>query len=490
MNTQRREIAIIGAGISGIRSAYLLAKNSPNNIQKIVIFDKSETIGGVLKNTCINNYRLEHGAQGVLLSRSSFWNCLKDVQLENSVLLPPKKASTRYILTPNHCVAITPNIFNLRKNGLLRFRDLFRILAEIFIKKPTHSNMNDTLYTFFSRHFGKKFTDSFLVSLTFGIWGGGAKKILVRHAFPKLINLENGYGSLLKGLFYNFCRSIMTKEKKPDSHKGLGSFELGMHHLVQSIFNELVKECRHKNIEIEVKLKTNVQNITKISENIFIEFCEDKLLKKLAFHSVIYTGQPWRDQNLAFMVDNINYEELQKALEVLKTIESHSIAVVGLGTKERNQESPNGFGALAGEWSKDILGVIFVHSTYPKHAPENSCLFRVLIGGDRNIKVIEKNDSELIHIAKARLLETNIVTHQLNYDFEHVIKWENYIPLATVKQDKIMESIWKIEAIMPGLFFAGNYIKGPAISDCLEQAEVVCKNVLAYHADKKNYFET
>ena len=53
--------------------------------------------------------------------------------------------------------------------------------------------------------------------------------------------------------------------------------------------------------------------------DIFIEFCEDKLIKKLAFHSVIYTGQPWRDQNLAFMVNNINYEELQKALEVLKS---------------------------------------------------------------------------------------------------------------------------------------------------------------------------
>ena len=77
----------------------------------MVIFDKSETIGGVLKNTCINNYRLEHGQVGfycheVLLEL--FERCsIRKTQyycLNQSV----------YILTPNHCVAITEH-FNLGK---------------------------------------------------------------------------------------------------------------------------------------------------------------------------------------------------------------------------------------------------------------------------------------------------------------------------------------------------------------------------------------
>ena len=62
----------------------------------------------------------------------------------------------------------------------------------------------------------------------------------------------------------------------------------------------------------------------------------------------------------------------------------------------------------------------------------------------------------------------------------HYIFADNYIPLATLEQDKVLEAIWKIEALVPGLFLTGNYMKGPSISDCLEQAEKVSKNILFY----------
>ena len=77
-------------------------------------------------------------------------------------------------------------------------------------------------------------------------------------------------------------------------------------------------------------------------------------------------------------------------------------------------------------------------------------------------------------------METKIIDKNIYFDFTHVIKWDNYIPLATLEQDKVLEAIWKIEALVPGLFFTGNYIKGPSISDCLEQAEIVSKNMLVY----------
>ncbi|WGL59847.1 protoporphyrinogen oxidase [Pigmentibacter sp. JX0631] len=479
MKQTKKEVAIVGAGISGIRSAYLIAKEAKDNIAKITIYESSDSIGGVLKNTTKNEFKLEHGAQGILLSRKAFWDCLSDLKLTDMLLIPPKSAKRRYLLTPNKFVPITPNVFVLKKNGFLRFRDLFKIFTEVFIKKPQNKNFNDTLYQFFFRHFGKKFTETFLVSLTFGIWGGGAKKILVRYAFPNLLKLENGYGSLLKAFL---ILSFKNKLKKDTNikQKGLGSFAQGMEYLVHELYEQFLTICSQKSITVELNLNHKICKIIKISNYFSLESTLENKIKKQSFDCVVYSGQPWRDSNLSLIIDNINFEELQKSYQNLRSMEAHSVAVVGLGTNNENLNSPNGFGALAGEWSKDLLGVIFVHSTYPQHTPKNSKLFRVLIGGDREINISQKSELELIDLAKQRLEETNIVPSNTNYSFEKVIVWENYIPLATVNQDRILESIWKIEAIMPGLFFVGNYLKGPSVSDCLEQAAITCKNVTLF----------
>ncbi len=475
------DIAVIGAGISGLRCAYLLSRSENKNIKKITIFDKEEKIGGVLKNTYINHFRLEHGAQGVLLNRESFLKCLQDLKIENQVILPNQKEQKRYILTSTSCIALTPNIFKLKKSGLLKFKDIFRIFLEIFIKKPDKVNLNETLYSFFERRFGKKFASTFLVSLSFGIWGGGSRKMLLRYTFPKLQTIEYGYGSLIKTGFIHLFKKLFLK-KKESSPKGLASFPNGMEFLIDTLFNELKNECLKNNIELVLKLNSNVNLIKSEFNFISINYLKENILFNEQYHCVLYSGQPWRDQNISIQTTELNKEELDKSFHKLKNIESHSIAIIGLGSSNipENTSTIKGFGALAGEWSKDILGTIFVHSTYPCHAPANSNLFRVLLGGDRNPSINQKSNEELIEISKLRLFETKIIEKNIHFDFTHVIKWDNYIPLATIEQDKVLEAIWKMEALVPGLFLTGNYMKGPSISDCLEQAENVSKNMLVY----------
>jgi oxygen-dependent protoporphyrinogen oxidase len=290
-------------------------------------------------------------------------------------------------------VALTPNIFKLKKSGLLKFKDIFRIFLEIFIKKPDSINLNETLYSFFERRFGKKFANTFLVSLSFGIWGGGSRKLLLRYTFPKLQTLEYGYGSLIKMGLLHLCKNLFLKKKK-SSPKGLASFANGMEFLVNTLFNELKKECLKNNIELVLNLNSNVNLIKRESNFISVNFLKENNLYQEQYHSVLYSGQPWRDQNISIQSMELEKEELEKSFHKLKNIESHSIAIIGLGSSNipENTTSIKGFGALAGEWSKDILGTIFVHSTYPSHAPTNSNLFRVLLGGDRNPLINQKSN--------------------------------------------------------------------------------------------------
>ncbi|WP_186644365.1 protoporphyrinogen oxidase [Fluviispira vulneris] len=477
MSEKEINIAVIGTGISGLRSAYLLSKRTDKKIKSITLFDQSESIGGVLKNTKQNGYSLEHGAQGVLLSKDSFKNCVDELKLNHKILLPGKTKLKRFLITPSEIISITPNLFKYKKKGLLRIRDILRIFLEVFIKKPKTHNPNESLYEFFSRRFGNKFASTFLVPLSFGIWGGSSRKLLVRYTFPQLIKFESGYGSLFKASIFILFKKLFTKTKK----KGLelASFSEGLPYLIQNLYEEIKLNCAKNNIELSFKSLTKINEISKQENKIKLVYVStiNNDSSYAIFDSVIYTGQPWRENGI---LTSPQCPVACNAYQILKNIESHSIAVVGLGGKNIENKAPQGFGALAGEWSKDILGVLFVHSIYPQHAPEKSFFYRVMLGGDRHPNINLLTNEQLIELTKQRLKEINIITDKTEFDFTDVIKWDNYIPLSTELQDKVLQSIWQLEALIPGLFFAGNYIKGPAVPDCILQANETSEKVMKY----------
>ncbi|KAB8033526.1 protoporphyrinogen oxidase [Fluviispira multicolorata] len=470
-------VAIIGTGISGLRTAYLLSKRTDQKLKNITLFERNDYLGGVIRNTKKNGYLLEHGAQGVLLSRETFKTCIDDLKLNHKLLFPPTKKLKRFLLTPSEIIALSPNLFKFKRKGLIRIRDILRIIFEIFIRKPVIQNPNESLYSFFSRRFGKAFASTFLVPLSFGIWGGSSRKLLIRYTFPQLLKLENGYGSLFRAAFYTFFKKLFYKKEK--IVLGLASFPEGMHCLIDNLHKELKENCSRNNIQLNLKLTASVREINKDKNKLELKYQilnEDNVIRE-DYDCVIYTGQPWRDSHISIAS---TFPEINNPFQTLRNIESHSIAVIGLGGKDTEKRAPQGFGALAGEWSNDILGIIFIHSTYPSHTPENSFLYRVMLGGDRDLDINLLSDEELLELSKKRLREAKIISDKTKFEFTEVVKWEKYLPLSTELQDKVIQSVWQLEALMPGLFFAGNYIKGPAVPDCLAQANETAEKVIKY----------
>lgn len=456
---QKKSIAIVGTGISGMRCAHLLAKNSGGRIASITLFEKSDRIGGVLAHTQKNGFLFEHGAQGVLSSRESFRECVENLGITSQMLVPPHKKLRRYLLMPFGTRGLFPGFFSL-----------LRILCEPFIHKSSKPILNETIYDFFARRFGKKFADRCVIPLTFGIWAGGAKKILMRYSFPDIHKMESVQGSLVKNFFYR-----LIKSKKENQ---LCSFHNGMSTLVQSLYADLKKICDENQIELVTLKNTAVAKIISSSHEVTVSslavFPAGSM--SYSFNTVVYTGQPWRDPDLTLS----NTPESQKAWSVLQNIPTHSIAVVGLGGKTTAPHL-SGFGALAGTWSKDILGVLSVHSIYPAHAPKDCFLYRVMMGGEANPHVDEKSTQDLISLAKERLFQTGVLSQKhTEFHFEDAVVWKNYIPLPTDYQDRVFEAVWKLEALNSGIFFAGNYLAGVAVADCLKQAETTAHHILKF----------
>ena len=118
-----------------------------------------------------------------------------------------KNSKNRYILKNNKptAVPISPN--QIITNKILSLSTKLKILTEIFIKSKT--DVNESVEEFILRRFNQEFLDYIINPFINGIYAGDPAKLSISKAFPKLVEIEEKYGSIIKG-FVNLKKNNLT----------------------------------------------------------------------------------------------------------------------------------------------------------------------------------------------------------------------------------------------------------------------------------------
>src|ERR1044072_3896360 len=138
------------------------------------------------------------------------------------------------------------------------------ILLEPFVK-PSKNRDDETIHEFISRRFDKSMSDTLISALIHGIYAGDVKKLSIQSVFTGIYDLEQKYGSVIKGLLMGNKDAFLYQQDKNllkivnDENKeflammrniSLYSFKDGIEQLSSAIVNDL------KDKE-NVQLKTN-----------------------------------------------------------------------------------------------------------------------------------------------------------------------------------------------------------------------------------------
>jgi oxygen-dependent protoporphyrinogen oxidase len=495
-HTARRiDIAILGAGVSGLAAAIALLRHPQLSAQlrSITIFDKQHRVGGALGHSTQDGYLVEAAAQGVLASRKSFMSLLETTGLDSKALTGHPALQRFLILEkgPRKIVAISANPVALVASGLLTLWGLFRTLCEPFVSRA-QPNAKETLFQFVERRFGHNAAMRFIVPLATGIWGGGARRLLVRHVFPRLVELEQQSSSVIIGMIAFMFRNRRNKTRGP---RGLVTFAAGMESFPLALHKLAMDLAEKADVELNMRLGTEIASVeltinsdkrtfgTPAGIRLHIAGTNDsnETNEGRGFNGVISTIPLWRE-NLDFRLSKVAQDDLpgssreetarflQQRLALLRKTNSHGLVVVALGGSD-SITPKQGFGALAPENSQNLLGVIFVHSVVPEHAPSGHFLYRLMLGGDRDPRFVERSNQDCIACARQHLRDLGLVTDKAEFHFERVFKWPAFIPLQDESQDDRLHAISELESAFPGLVFAGNYLTGVGVHDCLVAAE-------------------
>lgn len=439
------KIAIIGGGISGLATAFYIAKARPDI--EIILFEKEEKLGGKMKTQEVEDFLFEAGSNGFLSNKPDTLELVKQSGCDDILIRSHDSARKRFIYKDFLCpLPESPKAFLL--SPLISFPGKVRVACEFFVP-PKKDNSDETLQAFGYRRVGKEMSDVFLDAMVAGIFASTPNKISVNAAFPAVVKLEQEYGGLFRGM--------LAKKKKEAGPGGvLMSFEKGVSQFIDRLSNAF---------KIEIKTNCSVETL-EIKET---KYSVKANHQEMLFDKVILSIPAFE---CAHLLQNIDASIAAQ----LRNIEYSPISIVGFGYNDLAHDL-EGFGLLTTTSAqKEILGVLWDSSIFNNRAPLNKKSVRVMIGGQRNPTLALKSDAELIEIAKKGIQETMAVSTAPDVIF--VERYEKGIPNYTVGHNAKMTKLFDEIKEYKGLYLSSNAYFGVGLNDCVSNSKKCAHKVV------------
>jgi protoporphyrinogen/coproporphyrinogen III oxidase len=461
--SNRVEALVVGAGISGLTTAYGLQKSGV----AVRILESSPRPGGVIQSLQRDGYLLECGPQS-FSGNSAIASLCKDLGiLEERVLADPKAA--RYVLINGKLRAV-PMGPALLASSFLGGGTRTAILRDIFGKSQS-PEPDESVAAFIHRKFSDTLLDRLVGPFVSGIYAGDPEKLSLRAAFPILYEAEKSAGSITRGVL-----KIMKQRKAaqgdapqtPREKPTLQTFRNGNEALINALAGKLADRLA---CGVEV---TRIESLPASQEPRSPRF-------RVGVRST--RGEEILEvERLILSVPTETASRLLGAVDAgfsaqLGPIAYSGVAVVSLGyAKQDIENSLSGFGFLVPRSSGlSVLGSVWNSSLFPGRAPEGHVLLTNFVGGATNPGAIQQTPESLASQLHRELKP--ILGIRKDPAFSNVTIWPRAIPQYNLGHTARIAAAHALRARYPGLHFSGNYLNGPAIGTCVEQALKVADEI-------------
>jgi len=447
---------VIGGGISGLVCAYQLQQAGI----PVRLLEAGSRPGGVIRTKQENGFLCDLGPQSFLTTEPLL--ALIDALGLKDQLLHADPHAPRYILVGGRLVPAPLSPPALLKSSLFSAGTKWRLFTEV-AARTTPPAADESIAAFVRRKFGSELLDRLVSPFVSGVYAGDPEKLSLRAAFPKLHEFEQQYGSVLRG-------AMKSRPPKGTPRAGLCSFREGMETLPSAIAARL-----GDSLLLETRV-TGLQRVTAAGKSqIEVSVLRHGQPETLAASAVILaTPTNVAAQLVAGFSD--------EWASVFSRIEYAPVAVISAGyRREQFQKPPDGFGFLVPRSEKrHVLGTVFNSSLFSGRAPEGMISLTSFAGGATNPQFCELPGAEITaaicaEVAAVLSISGEPVATELQV-------YPRALPQYNLGHGETVAALAKLTAATPELFLTGNYLSGPAIGACVEQATRTAQDVRIYLA--------
>jgi oxygen-dependent protoporphyrinogen oxidase len=457
-----KKVIIIGGGISGLATAWLLRSKAQAAGKElhITLLEKEEQPGGKIKSIKADGYTCEWGPNGFLDSKPQTLDLCRSIGVEGNLHRSNDNARKRFIFSGGKLHQLPDGGPAFLKSGLISWPGKLRLALEPtpFIS-PAPAGVDETLAAFGRRRLGHEALDKLIAPMVSGIFAGDPETMSLVSCFPRIAELEREYGGLIRAMI------MLGKKKKQDIAAGkvvssaagpggvLTSFREGIQYLSDALAVSLG--------EI-VKPGVCVTSVKKGDGVSYCVTCSD---------GSEYDGDQVIVASPAFVAADILAGLDGGISGVLRQIPYASMTVICFGYSQGQiARSLDGFGYLIPKKEGcNTLGTLWDSSMFENRAPEGKVLLRSMMGGACYPQYIALSDDEVV----ARVRQDLVLTMGIDAapEFVRVFRHPQAIPQYTVGHGARLKALEEQLRTHPGLILTGNSYRGIGLNDCVAAAE-------------------
>ncbi|KAF0152436.1 MAG: protoporphyrinogen oxidase [Ignavibacteria bacterium] len=451
-----KKVVILGAGISGLATAYWLYKDGYD----VSIIEEQSKAGGAMQTLHEENFLVDFGPNSGLETTPLIRKLVEEVGLSDEMIYASETSSKRFIFREGSLHALPMGFVQFLSTKLFSLNGKLRLFKEPFVGKSS-DGYYQSIAQFVERRLGKEFLDYAIDPFVSGVFAGDPAKLSVKSAFPKLYRLEEVYGGLVKGLIKGARERKKSSEESKQSAK-MFSFMNGMQTFPKAIANKL---------DGRIILNSVVKKVEKQNDKWVVLFENNGSLKKIECNKIISTVP-------SFVASEI-FGNLDAELTIhLNSVYYPPVIVLYLAFNKKDIGTPlDGFGFLIPSLErKNFLGAIWSSTIFPNRCSEDKAGFTLFIGGARNQQILKQDTKQLIDTAVTEFKEMMKTKAEPVYLKSKM--WSNAIPqynLGYIEHENYFE---KFEKNNPGIFLSGNYRGGISVGDCIKNSDVVARKVM------------
>jgi oxygen-dependent protoporphyrinogen oxidase len=445
-DTREQSIGVVGAGITGLVTAYRLAQLG----HRVTVYEASDHAGGQIGSFERDGYLLERGPHTLLVRNDETRTLIAELGLKDAVLEANSQASKRFILRGGELVAVPSSPGAFLKTELLSPAAKLRLLAEPFVGGP-EPDIDESLANFVTRRLGEEVLDYAVGPFVGGTYAGNPRHLSARHAFPTLTELESEGGSLFIGALGRMLEA--RKADGPRRPSSLISFEGGNQTLVDALVDHL---------DATIELGAAVTALQRTDDTWKLTYERDDDTTTHTHDAVLCCIPTYRLAQI-----DLKHGEEAENLDELRDVVYPPVSIVAMGFDASDVQHPlDGFGVLVPEpEDRDILGSLFMSTLFEGRAPEGKILLTNFVGGARQPDLATQSRETIIDMVLEELRD--LLGVQRPPEMLEFVRWERSIPQYEVGYDRYLARMDRVEAHHPGLYLAGNYRDGIAVPDLI-----------------------
>lgn len=449
-------IAVIGGGISGLSTAYYLARQGLS----CTLIDRQPRLGGVIETAQWENCVLEGGPDSFLSAKPEALQLIREIGMEEEVIASNDHQRVTYIwknqrmipLPEGLMMMIPTKITPVALSPLLSWQTKIRMGLD-YVLAERGPRPERSVGAFIREHYGQETVDYLAEPLLSGVYGGNPEALSVNAVLGRFVDLESRYGSLTKGVLES------RKKAPPQGESALfRTVRRGLGHVVETL---------------AAKVGDYMRVVHGAAES--LERDEDRWRIRVGgdwikASKVVLAVPAYAASTLLRPHD----AELGRLLETIDYSSSMTIALVYKDLPSR----PVGFGFLIPKRERrTLMAGTWVQNKFPFRAPEGYSVLRCFIGGPNSQAALNQPDESIL---KAVLSDVRMLTGITATPSHHrITRWHRSMAQYTLGHAYRLKKIEERAGWLPKLWLAGNAYSGIGIPDCIRTGKLAAEKIAA-----------